>query len=311
MKGIRWVYLDAGWTLVDETKSHLDRLGKALAFAGRKRGLSTRSVFDAYKAALHLFSRDAFVEVLGMLGIPAAERPRFPFDHSFEVLFPDAVPALERLAARVKLGVLANQSPGLAERLKSYGLDRYFAVILGSADVGMKKPEDRFFALAREKAGCAPHEILMVGDRGDYDIAPAKAAGWRTARLLRGPHGKQAPRSEGERADFEVKSLLELAAVLEGAGAPGPEVRRGKGVLPINERGEVTAWPTKVGEKKAVLVHLASFFEGGRDYTERQVNAVIAARHTFGDICMLRRELISRRLLAREDDGRRYWKPES
>jgi len=303
-----WIFLDVGWTIVDETRPQRDRLAKALKASGTGGGLTPRKLFDAYRKGLHEFARDPFVDVLATLGIPAADRPKFPYDHDLEGLFPDVVPALKRLSARAKLGILANQGPGLEGRMERHGIAGHFAVILGSGDEGMQKPEGRFFAYALRQAACLPGAALMVGDRIDRDIGPAKAAGWRTARLLRGPHAKQAPRNEGERADIEVRSLLELADILEGAGATEREGRRGKGILPIDEQGRITAWPVKVAEKKAVLEHLASFFAAGRDYSERQVNAVIAAHHTFGDICMLRRELISRRLLAREDDGRRYWK---
>jgi ribonucleotide monophosphatase NagD (HAD superfamily) len=33
------------------------------------------------------------------------------------------------------------------------------------------------------RAGCAPSESVMIGDRLDYDIRPARLLGWRTIRV--------------------------------------------------------------------------------------------------------------------------------
>jgi hypothetical protein len=46
-------------------------------------------------------------------------------------------------------------------------------------------------------------------------------------------------------------------------------------------------------------------------YSERQVNDILQAWHSFGDHSLLRRELCDRGLLARDTSGIRYWKPDS
>ena len=47
-----------------------------------------------------------------------------------------------------------------------------------------------------------------------------------------------------------------------------------------------------------------------RSYTEKEVNALLDERHTFGDFFLLRRELCDSGLLQRERDGSRYWRPQ-
>jgi hypothetical protein len=49
-------------------------------------------------------------------------------------------------------------------------------------------------------------------------------------------------------------------------------------------------------------------FAPRRDYTEKEVNALLNAQHTFGDPATLRRELVNMKLLGREADCSRYWK---
>ena len=78
----------------------------------------------------------------------------------------------------------------------------------------------------------------------------------------------------------------------------------------LNEEGKVTFWPSKHKKKEAVLLYLAAKFECGRDYTEKEINEIIDAWHTFGDYFLLRRELVDHKLLSRTPNGARYWKEE-
>lgn len=59
----------------------------------------------------------------------------------------------------------------------------------------------------------------------------------------------------------------------------------------IGEDGIVTRWPAKVADRVRVLYFLASKFETGRDYGEREVNDILKRHHSFGDWALLRREL--------------------
>ena len=53
---------------------------------------------------------------------------------------------------------------------------------------------------------------------------------------------------------------------------------------------------------------LLSKFQFGKEYSEKEVNNIIEAHHSFNNIALLRRELVSKRLLKRKDDGSKYWK---
>ena len=119
------------------------------------------------------------------------------------------------------LGVIANQSPGTSERLEEYGLLHYFEVCVSSGDVGIEKPDPAIFHLALEQAGCVPTESVMLGDRLDNDIRPAKALGFRTVRVLQGPHRFQQPREDAETPDATVADLDELAALFGAGGLAG------------------------------------------------------------------------------------------
>lgn len=73
-------------------------------------------------------------------------------------------------------------------------------------------------------------------------------------------------------------------------------------------QGRLTTWPARQQDQIAVLAHLASRFEPGTMYTEKEVNAVLNRHHTWRDPATLRRQLYDRFLLDRTSDGARYWR---
>ena len=75
----------------------------------------------------------------------------------------------------------------------------------------------------------------------------------------------------------------------------------------LNEEGQLKAFPAKRKMKVEALFYLAEKFEAGREYTEKEVNALLNQWHTFGDPATLRRELYDYRFLGRNPDGSRYW----
>lgn len=77
--------------------------------------------------------------------------------------------------------------------------------------------------------------------------------------------------------------------------------------LLLDNNGKIKRWPKKPEERAAVLEFFSGKFEKGKDYTEKDVNAIIADFHSFNDITMIRRELITSKVLNRTPDCKRYW----
>jgi len=78
----------------------------------------------------------------------------------------------------------------------------------------------------------------------------------------------------------------------------------------LDEQGRIARLPAKRRTREAVLAHLASQFESGRVYTEKEVNAICDQWHTFHDYFLLRRELVDQGFLQRRTDGSAYWRGE-
>ena len=76
----------------------------------------------------------------------------------------------------------------------------------------------------------------------------------------------------------------------------------------INELDQIIRWPKKPSDKEIIITYLATKFESDKQYTEKEINKIIDKYHLFNDTPLLRRELVSRKLLNRIDDGSKYWK---
>ena len=58
-----------------------------------------------------------------------------------------------------------------------------------------------------------------------------------------------------------------------------------------DQEGKLLRYPAKKDLRQAVLAGIAARFQEGRDYTEKEVNAIIAAKLPFSDVELIRREL--------------------
>ena len=137
-----------------------------------------------------------------------------PWHSKDEVLFDDCEETLRALCDRgYRLGIIANQKPGAKDRLDAWGLGRYFSVIASSAELGVSKPDKEIFWQALSMADCRPENAVMVGDRLDNDIRPAKELGMKTIRIRKGIAVFAKPSCEAEVPDYTVDSLSEILSI--------------------------------------------------------------------------------------------------
>lgn len=122
--------------------------------------------------------------------------------------YPDAIAALERLAARVPVAALTN---GNAD-LDTIGLARHFAFSLGAREHGQPKPSACIFHAACTRLGVEPAQVLHVGDDIEMDVVGAAQAGLRTCWINR--EQRNWPRAD-LRPDLECSTLAGLAEWLE------------------------------------------------------------------------------------------------
>ena len=78
----------------------------------------------------------------------------------------------------------------------------------------------------------------------------------------------------------------------------------------LDDQGRLKEWPSRRNRarfQQVALEYLATKFEPGVLYTEREVNTLLNQHHTFGDPALLRRELFERGLVDRVPNGSAYW----
>jgi len=76
----------------------------------------------------------------------------------------------------------------------------------------------------------------------------------------------------------------------------------------IDQADGIVRWPKKPSDKQFVIKWLSMKFNFEKQYSEKDINKIIEKHHSFDDIALLRRELISKKFLGRKNDGSIYWK---
>jgi len=122
--------------------------------------------------------------------------------------YSDVITTLETLReAGFELRAASNGNMDLA----ALGLDGYFASIELAPQLGVSKPDPRFFAAVAERAGVEPASMLVVGDRVDNDYEPARAAGMHALVIDR----------RGRVEDPSVARIEVLTEVIDLVRRPG------------------------------------------------------------------------------------------
>ena len=229
LTGLRAITFDAAGTLVVPQPS----VGAVYGEIARAHGLAApdaeleRRFHAAFRARYHLprpteatevaFWRDLVGEVFGPWADSAA----------IDRLFPDLWEAfaqarrwqpradLPTLFAALRergltLAILSNWDSRLHRVADGFGWRRWVDHLFVSADLGVEKPAPAIFAHAATTLGCAPQEILHVGDSWTHDVAGALAVGWHAAWLDCG-HAGPLPDARAR----HLRSLEELPALLE------------------------------------------------------------------------------------------------
>ena len=129
--------------------------------------------------------------------LPAAQWDALPFDAYFEAVYahfaepgvwsayPETVGVLTTLQARgLQLGLVSNFDRRLRAVLRHLALDRFFAGIIISSEVGADKPDAIIFRRALSTLNAQPAETVHVGDDPERD-GGARVLGLRVFELPR------------------------------------------------------------------------------------------------------------------------------
>jgi putative hydrolase of the HAD superfamily len=117
-------------------------------------------------------------------------------------LYPEVRACLERLASRYRLASLSNGNACLV----TIGLDHLFHTMIAAHSHGGSKPDPAFFHLACRELGCAPDEVVHLGDDIELDVRGARGAGLHAVWVNRANHvwpGDDVPDTVADLEAFE------------------------------------------------------------------------------------------------------------
>ena len=197
---IKWLFFDVGSTLVDESKAYEHRIRDMID--------GTDITYEQfYETMMGYYYRNlkGDLETAKRFGLTVT-----PWHSEDEESYPDAESCLRELRKQYRIGVIANQKLGTADRLENLGLLQHIDLVISSAEEGVSKPDPRIFQLALERAECQPEEAVMIGDRLDNDVVPAKHLGMKTVWIRQGFGGLSDPARSPEQPDWIVNDLDEL-----------------------------------------------------------------------------------------------------
>lgn len=210
MKNIKCIFFDVGYTLINEDDAWEQRcIEQAEMEEAKMLGLSPKQIYDEIIHASIAY-QPQYRTVVKKFGFSKSA----PYRHEFEKLYNNVDYILQSLSQKYKLGIIANQTDGLVERLSSWGILKYFSLIISSWDYQIMKPDIKLFQIAVGKSGYNASETVMVGDRLDNDIFPAKAIGMKTIWIKQGFGGMQNPKTDEYFPDMEIENLSKLLYVL-------------------------------------------------------------------------------------------------
>jgi len=211
-KDVQAIYFDAGSTLLEEMAIYEDRMRRTILANDLSLSPDTFETLLYEGAARKANPYQYACEKLNI-------KKRVDWDFGKESLDPEALPLLKALQPHYALAMIANQPPHFEERLRKLGIRPFFRFVLGSQDVGFVKPDQRLYLLAIEKMGIPAQNSLMIGDRLENDIRPAKALGFHTIWLRAGVSKAQKIECREEEPDQSVSSLKEIEPLLLERGA--------------------------------------------------------------------------------------------
>ena len=203
-KNITWLFFDVGSTLIDEQFAYKHRMEDIAEAANTTYQKVYDTAMEFYKQI-----KKGDLETTNQLGVPL---PKWHTED--EILYPDAAQCLKTLSQKYKIGIIANQELGTKERLQQHGILQYIDLVIASAEEGIAKPDEKIFKIALKRAACKSGNAIMIGDRIDNDIIPAKNLGFHTIWIKQGFGQYWNITKEDDIPDYTVQNLTELCDIL-------------------------------------------------------------------------------------------------
>ena len=118
---------------------------------------------------------------------------------------------VRKICRDFKVGIAGQYGHEILDLLAEKSVLDCFSYHLTQDDIFVTKPDARYCEQIVRTIGVTPQECIMVGDRIDNDIIPAKQLGMKTILIRVGLHKNQQPRIPSEMPDVELNEVKGLA----------------------------------------------------------------------------------------------------
>jgi 2-haloacid dehalogenase len=237
MKNYLGVLVDADNTLFDYDRAEAEALEETLTdSAGEARAQAIEAyhvinarfwkLFEQRKvdaAGLQLGRWTELFKQLGLPGDPAEAAETYIGRLSQKAhLLPGAADTVRELARRARLCLVTN---GLSRvqrgRLSRSGIAGHFTAVLISEEMGIAKPDPRFFHAAGKALDIPPDGLLCVGDNAAADIAGARDAGIDACWLAPAGSSWPGPGDPPTHTIHDISHVLHIVRARSPAERPG------------------------------------------------------------------------------------------
>jgi HAD superfamily hydrolase (TIGR01549 family) len=218
---ITTVFLDAGGVILDESQHEVAVAGAAVkVLSGILDGYSEQDYWRDIEEASRVFAPRIYQYVF----YKHLKGRRRSFDDVYAAfldewgrrrpairLMPGLADEVRSLSRDFKPGILGQYGREVLDLLREHSLLDCFAYTYTQDDFNLTKPDPRYYEQVLEKCGVRAGECIMVGDRIDKDIVPARQVGMKTIRIRVGILKGQEPRIPFEEPDLELTGVKGLA----------------------------------------------------------------------------------------------------
>lgn len=223
-KPIRAILFDVGGPIVMEIPEYIQMMEttRELLSGELGREISRKEFNEAHEQAIQSWAPSMIRSILwqflkpdsGLVNELHKELVDIYARRESIILMEDVDEVIRVLSDEYILALAANQPPDIRGKLEQTGLMDFFESTVVSGNLGLSKPDSRFFLEICSRIDVSPEECVMIGDRLDNDIYPANVLGMHTIWLRFGPHALQEPRTPEDVPDATVEKMIDVLDVI-------------------------------------------------------------------------------------------------
>lgn len=218
------VLLDAGGVILDESEHEAVRAEiTAQVLSAVVPGYTVDAYYEDIENAVRSFCSRAYHYVFWKHcgnDVPLFDRLLAQYNQSWREQMPplklsDGIEdEISQIARRFDVAIAGQYGAEVLNLLEENSILDCFAHRFTQDDFAITKPDPRYLEQIAKACGVDPRQCIMVGDRIDKDVIPAKQLGMKTILIRTGLHRDQQPRIPSEIPDAELPGVRGLAAAI-------------------------------------------------------------------------------------------------